>query len=146
VEADLLSIEVSNDVAVMPLVAAKIEKFCTGHGIAHRDINRFTLALEEVLTNAIAYGFPDGGRHRIAVEVRHAGGTLHATVSDDGLPFDPLAEAAPDLTAPIEQRRVGGLGIHLLRELTEARTYTRDNGRNVLSFRLRIGRPRVPRD
>jgi anti-sigma regulatory factor (Ser/Thr protein kinase) len=140
VAEDPLALKVVNELAALPRVAAELEAFCRRHDIPHRDVNRFNLALEEVLTNAISYGFPAGGRHEIDVSVRYRDGALQATVSDDGVPFDPLAQPAPDLGAPAEQRAVGGLGIHLVRELTEAIDYRRTGGRNVLTFYLRIGR------
>ena len=136
---DLLELKVANDLANLPRVAADLEAFCGRHGVPYRDVNRFNLALEEVLTNVISYGFPDGGRHEIDVAIRHRNGALQATVSDDGVAFDPLAQPAPDISAPVEHRTVGGLGIHLVRELSETIDYRRDGGRNVLSFRLRIG-------
>jgi anti-sigma regulatory factor (Ser/Thr protein kinase) len=139
VARDLLELKIANELAALPRTAAEIEAFCQSHDIPFRDVNRFNLALEEVLTNAISYGFPAGGRHEIDISIRYGDGALQATVSDDGVPFDPRAHAAPDLGAPIEQRPVGGLGIHLLRELTEAIDYRRDDRRNVLTFRLRIG-------
>jgi len=139
VAGDLLELKVANELDHLPRLAAEIETFCGRHGVPYRDVNRFNLALEEVLTNAISYGFPAGGRHEIDVSVRYGDGALHATVSDDGLPFDPLGQPSPDLSAPVEHRPVGGLGIHLLRELTEAIAYRRDGDRNVLTFSLRIG-------
>jgi anti-sigma regulatory factor (Ser/Thr protein kinase) len=139
VAEDLLELKVANDLAALPRVAADLEAFCSRHGVPYRDVNRFNLALEEVLTNVISYGFPNGGRHEINVVIRYRDGALQATVSDDGVAFDPLAQPAPDIHAPVEQRSVGGLGIHLVRELSDAIDYRRDGGRNVLSFRLRIG-------
>jgi serine/threonine-protein kinase RsbW/sigma-B regulation protein RsbU (phosphoserine phosphatase) len=138
VAGEPLSLTVANELAAIPRVAAELEAFCLGHGIAHRDLNRFNLALEEVLTNIISYGFPAGGRYDIQVQVAWSEGALQATVSDDGVAFDPLARPAPDLGAPIERRAIGGLGIHLVRELSEAIDYRRDGGRNVLTFRLGV--------
>jgi serine/threonine-protein kinase RsbW/sigma-B regulation protein RsbU (phosphoserine phosphatase) len=143
VAGDPLSLSVANELAAIPRVAAELEAFCLGHGIGHRDLNRFNLALEEVLTNIISYGFPAGGRHDIEVRVGYDDGALQATVSDDGVPFDPLAAPPPDLGGPAEQRKVGGLGIHLLRALTDTIDYRRDGGRNVLSFRLRASERRA---
>jgi anti-sigma regulatory factor (Ser/Thr protein kinase) len=139
VAEDLLEFKIANDLAALPRVATDLEAFCGRHGVPNRDVNRFNLALEEVLTNVIFYGFPDGGRHEIDVSVRYRDNALQATVSDDGVPFDPLAQPAPDIGAPAEQRAVGGLGIHLVRELSETIDYRRDGMRNVLTFRLRIG-------
>ena len=66
------------------------------------------------------------------------GGFLSATVSDDGKPFDPLSLPEPDIHAPIEERKVGGLGIHLLRKLMDTVEYRRTGERNELSFGIRI--------
>jgi len=56
------------------------------------------------------------------------------TVSDDGVPFDPLAVAPPDTSLPLEQRPLGGLGIHLVRHLVDEVTYERRGDRNVLTL------------
>src|SRR4029077_18861751 len=100
----------------------------------------FSLALDETLTNAVSYAFSEGGRHSIAVRIEHRDGYLTAIVSDDGAPFDPLSQAAPDVHAPIEQRKIGGLGIHLVRTLMETVEYRRRGDRNELTFRIRDGK------
>jgi serine/threonine-protein kinase RsbW len=137
--SDRLSLIVVNDLSEIPRVAREIEAFCQARGIASRIVHRFNLALEEVLTNVVSYAFAAPGRHVIDVAIVHDSEALTATVSDDGTEFDPLARPTPDLQAPMEQRRVGGLGIHLVRELSESVGYTRENGRNVLTFRMRTG-------
>ena len=65
-------------------------------------------------------------------------------MSDDGIAFNPLTRPVPDLQAPIEQRQIGGLGIHLLRTLSETADYRRDGDRNVLTFSMRPGKPGNP--
>lgn len=138
---DLLTLKVANDLAAIPQLAADLEAFCTARAVPSRTVHRFTLALEEVLTNVIAYAFPTQGRHEIDVRIAWRDGTLRATVSDDGVAFNPLTRPAPDLQAPIEQRQIGGLGIHLLRTLSETADYRRDGDRNVLTFSMRPGKP-----
>jgi len=76
----------------------------------------------------------------VQIEVRN--GDLAATVSDDGAPFDPLSQPPPDIHAPAEDRKVGGLGIHLLRSLMDSVEYRRADGRNRLTFRTRTGAPK----
>jgi anti-sigma regulatory factor (Ser/Thr protein kinase) len=63
---------------------------------------------------------------------------LTAELVDDGRAFDPLQVAAPDLAAPLEERAVGGLGVHLMRHLVDDIQYRRDGGRNHLVFTKRI--------
>jgi anti-sigma regulatory factor (Ser/Thr protein kinase) len=138
---DPLTLKVANDLAAIPQAAAEVEVFCATRALSSRTAHRFNLALEEVLANVIAYAFPAGGRHEIDVRIAHRDGRLHATVSDDGVAFNPLTRPTPDLRAPIEQRQVGGLGIHLLRTLTDTADYRRDGDRNVLTFSMRLGKP-----
>jgi anti-sigma regulatory factor (Ser/Thr protein kinase) len=134
---DLLTLKVPNDLAAIPRVAAELDAFCATHAISRRMVHRFNLALEEVLTNVIAHAFPTAGGHEIDVRIAYRDGSLQATVSDDGVAFDPLSQPAPDLHVPLEQRRIGGLGIHLLRTLAASVDYRRDGNRNVLTFSLR---------
>jgi anti-anti-sigma factor len=89
---------------------------------------------DEVLTNVIAHGFPDDAEHDITVGVEMAGRRLVLTVSDDGVPFDPLTAPPPDTSAPLEERPVGGLGIHLVRHLVDQMTYERRGDRNALTL------------
>ena len=63
---------------------------------------------------------------------------LEAEVEDDGRPFDPLGVPAPDLQAPLPERRVGGLGIHFVRRLMSEVRYARVDGRNRLVLRKRL--------
>ena len=136
---DSLSMVLTNELAEIPRAAERVEAFCRARHVPGRIVHRFQLALEEVLANAITYAFSDADQHEIEVSIECRGGTLAATVSDDGAPFDPLAQPPPDVHAAVEDRKVGGLGIHLLRSLMEAVEYLRADGRNHLTFRIHVG-------
>jgi serine/threonine-protein kinase RsbW len=140
VSDDSLSIAVDNDVAAVSRATEQVEVYCRGRGVAEAVARKFTLALDEVLTNAVSYGFPQGGRHSIAVRIEHRCGTLTAIVSDDGAPFDPLAQPPANVHAPIAERRIGGLGIHLVRTLMDSVEYHRRGDRNELTFRIGDGK------
>lgn len=140
VNDDSLSIAVVNDVPAISRATVQVEAFCAGRGIADEVARKFSLALDETLTNTVSYGFAEGGRHTIAVRIEHRSGYLTATVSDDGTPFDPLTQPAPDIHAPVEQRKIGGLGIHLVRTLMDTVEYRRRGDRNELTFRIRDGK------
>ena len=133
---DSLSFAVVNDLSEIPRMAARVEEFCAARRISAKIVYRFNLSLDEVLTNIISHGLTQG-RHEIAVSVALDDGNLVANVSDDGPAFDPLSAPAPDIRAPIEERKVGGLGIHLLLTLMDAVEYRRADGRNHLTFRIR---------
>ena len=92
------------------------------------------LAFEEIATNVIKYGYDDDLEHEILAEAILSPGALVLRVRDDGHEFDPLRAPPPDLDAAIEDRPIGGLGIHLLRKLAERLSYERVGGHNVLTL------------
>ena len=96
------------------------------------------VALDELLQNMIAHGFVgrQGGAVTIAVEL--GSDRLTVTLSDDGRPFDPLGTATPDTTGSVEERPVGGLGIHLVRQLMDEVRYQRSADRNVVTLVKRL--------
>ena len=88
------------------------------------------LAIEEVVTNCIQYGYDDDREHAIRITMSLADRLMTMQIVDDGEAFDPLAAPPPDLTAKVADRREGGLGIYLLRKLADDMTYERYNGTN----------------
>ena len=95
------------------------------------------MVLDEVVSNIIRHGSPDGARREIRVRLALEAGRLLVEVEDDGIPFDPRAVPEPDLDAPVERRRPGGLGIPLCRALMERIDYAREGRIN----RLTLSRP-----
>jgi serine/threonine-protein kinase RsbW len=90
------------------------------------------LALEEVLVNTIDYAYPRGGGD-IEVECRAEGpGRFYIAVKDWGAAFNPLDSPPPDLTADISSRPIGGLGIHLVKQMAARLAYEYREGCNVL--------------
>ncbi|HEY4142335.1 MAG TPA: ATP-binding protein [Pseudolabrys sp.] len=137
-ERDSLTIGVTNTLGDIPRANKRISTFCSERDIPAKLLNRFSLSLDEVLTNIITHGIGDNGEREITVRIDVGGGYLSAIVSDDGKPFDPLSLPAPDIHAPIEERKVGGLGVHLLRTLMDKVDYRRTGDRNELSFGIKI--------
>ena len=99
------------------------------------------LAIEELVTNCIKYGYVDSNEHLIDVDMRVTDGRLVVHVTDDGRAFNPLEAAAPDLSLPLEERPVGGLGLHLLRTMSDAMTYERRDHRNSTTLVKRLEGP-----
>ena len=99
------------------------------------------LALEEIVTNVISYGFQDQEEHHIRLGLYLEGGELRAEVEDDGKAFNPLEVTSPDAERPLTERPAGGLGIHLVRDLIDEITYQRQQGRNVLVMRKKVEPP-----
>ena len=101
--------------------------------------NAFDLALEEWLTNIIAYAYADQREHWIVVRLIMTPGEARVEVEDDGCEFNPLTHPPVDTSAPLEQRGIGGLGLHMIKKLMDAVEYRRAEGRNILTLRKRTG-------
>jgi anti-sigma regulatory factor (Ser/Thr protein kinase) len=102
---------------------------------------RVTLALDEIVTNVMRHGYaPADDRQEIVVRVSADHDVVTVVVEDTGVAFDPLTVPPANVGAPIEDRPVGGLGIHLVRSVAQSVTYLREGDRNVL--RVTIGRGR----
>ena len=97
-----------------------------------------SLAIEELVTNCIKYGYSDTKDHIVHFVLSMEDGALRIEVVDDGDPFNPLEAPPPDLSLPIEDRPIGGLGIHLLRELADDVSYERRDGTNRLRLTKRM--------
>lgn len=92
------------------------------------------LALEEWVVNVISYAYSDPAEHTITLKLWREQSRLWLTVEDDGKPFDPTAQPEADTTLPLEQRGVGGLGIHFIRKTMDGFAYRRENGRNIVTM------------
>jgi serine/threonine-protein kinase RsbW len=95
--------------------------------------NKIQIACEEALVNVINYAYPDKQGELELVCVNGTDG-LTITISDSGIPFDPLSLPEPDIHAPMEQRRVGGLGVFMMRKIMNSVTYRREGERNILTL------------
>jgi anti-sigma regulatory factor (Ser/Thr protein kinase) len=114
-----------------------VEDFCGARGVAPLAVSKVLLALEELLTNVAKYGRRGRATIDVSVVLALQGGQLVVVYEDSGEAFDPLALAAPDLDLPLEERPIGGLGIHLLRGLFDDVSYAWLGGRNQVMLRLR---------
>ncbi len=115
----------------MGRVAEFVERFAGAHFVSPDDVARVLVMLEELLTNLEKYGNAEsGGEARITL--RLDGTVLTVDFRDDGRPFDPFDRPLADLDRPIEERTIGGIGLHLLRELSHDASYRRDGGHNLV--------------
>jgi anti-sigma regulatory factor (Ser/Thr protein kinase) len=96
-----------------------------------------SLAIEELVTNCIKYGYDDSKDHTVDIVFVVEAGALTMEVIDDGNPFNPLEAPSPNLSVAMEDRPIGGLGLHLLRELSDEMSYERRDGTNRLRLTKR---------
>jgi serine/threonine-protein kinase RsbW len=109
-------------------------EFGQGHGIPEETLFRVHLALDEVLVNVIRYGYEDEEDHEIQLVATWDDSRLKIEVQDDGKPFNPLEAPEPDIDESLEERKVGGLGIHLVRNMMDELSYRRELDSNILTL------------
>jgi serine/threonine-protein kinase RsbW len=138
IAASELALSLRNDSAEIARLASLVDEFCAAHAVPPHLAAHFNLALDEAISNIIAYGYDDAETHEIAVHIALTHGALTAELVDDGRAFDPREAPRPDLAAPLDERPVGGLGIHFIRRLMDEVDYRREGGRNHLVFAKRL--------
>lgn len=133
-----MEIEINNKLSELGRLNEAVTEFGKLHGLVPRIVHDLNLALEEIVTNIISYGYTDEREHRIKVRLSSQTGEVRVEVEDDGQPFDPLAAPEPDLEAPVEVRSTGGLGIHFVRNLMDGLEYHRQDGKNLLRMKKKL--------
>jgi serine/threonine-protein kinase RsbW len=134
---DHLVVELRGDLAEIRRLAGLVDDFGVRNGVPAVAISQVNLALDELLTNTISYGFDDAGDHRINIAMSLDGDLLTVELVDDGKPFDPLGSTEPDIAQPVESRPVGGLGVFLVRKLMDRVDYRRVSGKNQVTLTKR---------
>ena len=131
-----------NDPADIARLAEVVEAFGETCGLSAGDVYKLNLALDELLTNLISYAYPDGQRHAISLHLALTDGRLAAELCDDAAPFDPLTQAKPAvLEGSLEERPIGGLGLHFVRTLMDEVNYRRDGAHNRLTLIKHVTAP-----
>jgi len=117
------------------LLAPFVSSFCDQHAVSAHDKGLLVLALEELTANVINHAsLEDTGAHQIEIQLYLENNAVISLFTDDSDPFNLLSLPAPELDLPVEQRRVGGLGIHLVREIMDQVLYKRDKGCNHITL------------
>jgi anti-sigma regulatory factor (Ser/Thr protein kinase) len=125
-------VELKNNLTEIGRMSETIDEFCTSNKLPPDTGFALNLSLEEVLTNIIKYAYDDNDEHIIIVRLYINRGQVYIEVEDDGKPFNPLEVETPDIHKPIEERPIGGLGIHLVKNHMDFLDYKRNGDRNLL--------------
>ena len=126
------------DPAQLSVLTEFLREFGSAAALAPTQMVTFELALEEIFMNIVMHGSQPGLAPRVEVSLKRAAESVTMTVEDDGPQFDPLSLPPPDVTASLADRRVGGLGVFLVRKIMDTVSYARVAGRNQLSMSKRL--------
>jgi serine/threonine-protein kinase RsbW len=124
----------------LPVLAQFLQEFWSAAELPPAQSLPFEIALEEIFMNVVLHGTPKGQQGRVEVCLALVDDNLTLAVEDNGPPFDPLTVADPDTQAPLEDRRVGGLGVYFVRQMMDDVSYRRVGPHNQLRMTKHVAR------
>lgn len=128
------SITIPNQLSEIDTVNDQFEAFAERHEISFKVITRMKMVFDELINNTISYGYKDDDEHEIAIDIDLYGERLMTTITDDGIPFNPFAQDKPDTSLSLEDRDIGGLGIHLVKNTMDEYSYKRGIDKNQVTL------------
>ena len=132
------SIVLSNDMQEVPRLNAFVDEVCQSVGFNQSVMMQIKVAIEEAVVNVMKYAYPSGHRGDVTIEAASNDIRLKFTIIDSGRPFDPTVQSEVDTSLSAKERKIGGLGIHIMRQNMDSINYERMGSLNVLTLRKKI--------
>ena len=129
-----------NDIQQIPQLASFVDAVAEEAGIDFSEAMSLNLALEEAVVNVMQYAYPAETHGTVTIEAVFNKEQLRFILSDTGTPFDPTAKEDVDVSLEVGDREIGGLGIHLIRQIMDDISYEYKDGKNVLTLHKNIKR------
>ena len=136
-----LTLTMLNDVMAIGDINSAFNQFAEQHGLPEKVQRRMNVCLDELLSNIVSYGYTESeqDQHEIEIHLRLLDEELVVTIIDDGKPFNPFANDPPDTALSVEERPIGGLGVHLVRNFMDKVSYERHGENNVVTLHKHLG-------
>ena len=131
------SITLPNDIATITQLSEFVETVCEEKGLDMALTMNLNLALEEAVVNVMSYAYPDS-QGDVKVDIIIDDQKVVSTLTDSGIPFDPTQKGDVDTTLPAEERPIGGLGIHLVKQIMDKVSYQYVGNQNILTLEKNI--------
>ena len=132
------NIVLANDTKEVPKLQTLVDEVCEAMEFDEKTSMQMRIAIEEAVVNVMDYAYPPGQRGEVTIEATSTDGCLKFTIIDSGKPFDPTVQAAVDTSLPARERRIGGLGIHIVRQMMDSINYERMDNLNVLTLKKNL--------
>ena len=132
------SLVLPNDTSEVPRLNDFVAEVCEAVGLESIVAMQVKLAIEEAVVNVMKYAYPQGTRGDVTIEAVSNDVRLKFTIIDSGKPFDPTVLPEVDTTLPAKDRRIGGLGIHIVRQFMDSINYERSGNLNILTIRKNL--------
>jgi serine/threonine-protein kinase RsbW len=129
---------INSDFADLPAAAEAATQFLEGNNAAGDVIFAANLAIEEIVTNTIKYGYDDTRKHEIVVCLELTDNMLNIEICDDGKEFNPFNQPEPDISLRSDEPPIGGLGVHFVRKMLDTCAYDRRDGRNIVKLSKKL--------
>ena len=133
-----LQLAIKNDLAEIAGVTEAIHAFSAQSGISKEVDYVLQLVADELLSNIILYGCPAGDPHTITINLQAKVDEVWVLVRDDGIPFNLLERPVLRMPVSLDEAAVGGLGIHLVRNIMDEITYRHEDGWNTVLLKKRL--------
>lgn len=136
-----MSFELKNNLSELDTLEEKLDQLCDRLGLTNKCLCEINLALEELFTNIVSYGYDDAEEHWVRFTISYENGTITLKIEDDGRPFNPIEAREPDTKCPLENRKIGGLGIHLTKNIMDEMVHRRKGDKNILILKKSLSEP-----
>lgn len=129
-----LEIVIGNTLVEIPAANDRIATWLQNQGAPSSAVLFANLCVEEIASNCVKYGYADRSEHAIELAVEIDADRVRVEIRDDGREFNPLTAPEPDLSGPVEDRAIGGLGLRMVRRMASGADYRREGGVNRLTL------------
>ena len=133
-----IHITLPNDVQTVPQLNIFVDEACEAAELDMSTTIKMNLAIEEAVVNVMSYAYPNGIKGSVDIDGLVTDDELKFVISDKGTPFDPTQQAEVDTSLSAEERTIGGLGIHLIRQIMDTIHYEHTDDRNVLTLSKKL--------
>ena len=133
-EGDSFEITIKNKIDEIQRVYAKLEEFVCNAILQDNITAEIKIVFDELLSNIIKYGYQDADEHEINIKVNAIESQIKIQIVDDGMAFNPFEVSAPDIDKSLDDRDIGGLGIHLTKNIMDEYQYQSLGNKNIVTL------------